>query len=90
MPPLTPAQRRLRATAAAETRWAKTADPSAATKPGRDAWLAKFEAEVDPAGTMPPDERRRRAVKLRRAHMLKLASASARARARRKSVQDAS
>jgi hypothetical protein len=81
MPPRTPAALRLRAAIAAETRWAKTEDRTAATKPGRDAWLAKLEALVDPDGRLLPDERRRRAVKLRRAHMLKMSAASARARA---------
>jgi hypothetical protein len=38
---------------------------------------------VDPEGVLAPDERSRRAESLMRAHMLRLARASARARRRR-------
>lgn len=82
--PLTPAQRTLQARAAAYTRWAKETDPVAATKPGCDGLLAKFEREVDPTGSLPSDERRRRAEQLRRAHMQRLAIASTKARAAKK------
>lgn len=50
------------------------------TAPARKAFLDRFEREVDPDGTLPPDERARRADAARRAHMTKLAMKSARAR----------
>jgi hypothetical protein len=46
--------------------------------------LAKFEAEADPDGRLPDEERRRRAEHLRKAHMARMALASSRARAARK------
>lgn len=78
---LTPEQRRLRASSAAHTRWSKEPDWSAATQPARDGYLAKLEREIDPDGKMPADERRRRAVQLRRARMQALALKSSQARA---------
>ncbi len=38
-----------------------TRDPRVATKPARDAFMARFERQVDPDGTLPDAERRRRA-----------------------------
>jgi hypothetical protein len=81
---LTPTQRRLRAAAAAHTRWAKECDRAAATKPARDGLLARFEREVDPEGVLPPEVRQQRAEQLRRAHMQRLTVASIKARAARK------
>jgi hypothetical protein len=46
---------------AAEISWSRTTDRNARTKPARRAFLDRFEEEVDPDGTLPPDERRRRA-----------------------------
>jgi hypothetical protein len=57
---------------AAEISWARTADRSARTRPARQAFLAKFEKEVDPDGKLAPDERARRANHALRAHMLQL------------------
>lgn len=65
---------------AAEVSWSRTSDRSARTKPGRDAFLSRFERLVDPEGTLPPDERRIRAQHALRAHMLRLAKRSAQAR----------
>jgi hypothetical protein len=48
-------------------------DPRETTKPARAAFLARFEAEVDPEGRLPEDERRRRAHAALRAHMARLA-----------------
>ncbi|WP_433333010.1 hypothetical protein [Spirillospora sp. CA-294931] len=62
--------------------WSKTQDRKKRTKPARDAFLAKFEREVDPEGALPPDERRGRAEQAMRAHMLRLAKRSAMARRR--------
>jgi hypothetical protein len=83
---LTPDERALRARIAAHTRWAHTDDRQAATRPARDAFLARFEHQVDPEGTLPPAERQRRAESARRAHMLRLAKRSA--KSRRKSTVD--
>ncbi len=64
--------------------WANTEDKTARTKPARDAFLAKFETEVDPRGELPESVRRERARLLRRAHMLELARRSAQVRRVRK------
>jgi hypothetical protein len=53
------------------------------TAPARRAFLEKFENEVDPDGTLPPEERSRRAAHLRKAHFTKLAYLSAKARRER-------
>ena len=50
------------------------------TAAARAAFLARFEHDVDPDGTLAPEERRRRAEHARRAHMLRLARLSAIAR----------
>lgn len=64
----------------AELSWSRTADPLARTKPGRDAAFARFEAQVDPDGRLAPEDRRRRAEHLRRAHMADISLKSAQAR----------
>jgi hypothetical protein len=65
-----------------------THDPRETTAAGRAAFLAKFEREVDPEGTLTPVERERRARAARSAHFAKLAYQSARARAQRKTAAD--
>jgi hypothetical protein len=57
---------------AAEISWARTNDRSARTRPAREAFLKRFEKEVDPEGTLPPTERRLRADHALRAYMLQL------------------
>jgi hypothetical protein len=57
---------------AAEISWAHTADRSARTRPAREAFLRRFENQVDPGGTLPPEERRQRAEHAKRAYMLQL------------------
>jgi len=59
---------------AGEISWARTPDRSARTRPAREAFLRRFEQEVDPDGTLPPQERRQRA---KRACMLQLTKRSA-------------
>ncbi len=82
MPPeLSPEQRSLRARLAAHTLHAKVEDPSAHTAPARQAFLGRFEREVDPEGVLPPAERARRAEHARRAYFTKLALQSSKARA---------
>lgn len=58
---------------AALRRWAFEPDPKSATAKARAAFRARFERQVDPDGTMPVDERERRADQLMRAHMIDLA-----------------
>jgi hypothetical protein len=65
---------------AAEISWARTTDRSARTRPAREAFLKRFETEVDPNGQLPPDERHRRAEHAKRAYMLSLAKRAVTAR----------
>jgi hypothetical protein len=81
---LTPEQRALRAEIAVHEKWAREPDRTAATAKARRGFLAKLEAEVDPAGVLPPEERARRVEHLRLAHMKRMALASSRARAAKK------
>ena len=55
-------------------------DPRELTAPAREAFLTKFEQEVDPDGVLAPDERRRRAEHARKAHMARISRLSAIAR----------
>lgn len=57
-------------------------DPREITQPAREAFLAKWERLADPKGVLAPPERERRARRLLKSHMLKLALASAAARRR--------
>lgn len=77
---LTPAQRKLRAQLAAHSRVAKTEDTAAMTAPARKAFLARFEKQVDPDGTLDPAERARRAQSARSAHFVRMALKSSQAR----------
>lgn len=88
MSQLTPSERRLRSSIAGNTRWAQEADRSAATKKARDAFLERFENEVDPDRTLAPAERARRAESARRAYFARLALKSAQSR-RKKSGGEA-
>jgi hypothetical protein len=81
--PLTPAQRTLRAKAAADASWANTSDRSARTEAARRAALARFERQVDPNGELPEDERQQRAASARRSYFRLLALRSATVRGRR-------
>jgi hypothetical protein len=76
---LTAGERTLRARLAAHTMHAQG---KTNTEPARDAWLARFERQVDPDGVLPAGERRRRADHAKRAYMSELAYKSARARRR--------
>lgn len=81
--PLSRSERKLRARAAAHTMHARN-DVQATTKAGRDAFLARFEREVDPDETLDLTERSRRAEHARRAHFAALALKSATARRKRR------
>jgi hypothetical protein len=59
-----------------------TRDSRETTANARAAFLAGFEAQVDPDGSLPEAERKRRAEHARRAHFARLALKSARARSR--------
>lgn len=76
----TPQERALAAKIAAHSKWANTADATAATAAARKAFHDRFEREVDPDGALPPAERARRAEHLRKAHYSRMALASAKAR----------
>ena len=80
---LTPEQRRLRARIAAYALHASH-DPRETTKAARDAFMARFERQVDPEGTLPEAERRRRADAAKKAYFNALALKSARARGGRR------
>lgn len=82
--PLTPEQRTLRARLAAHRSWANTSDRRARTEKASKAFLERFEREVDPDGTLPPEVRHQRAESARKAYFAALAYRSARARAARK------
>ncbi|GDY33723.1 hypothetical protein GTS_53560 [Gandjariella thermophila] len=76
-------EKRLRAQIAAHTSWAATPDRQARTAPGTQAFLERFERLVDPEQKLCPEERRKRAQSLLRAHMQRLALLSIRARKER-------
>jgi hypothetical protein len=80
--------RSIAASIAVHESWARTEDPTARTAHARaksPGQLEYFERKVDPDGTMPEAERRRRAEHLRKAHFQRMALASARARRRKAS-----
>jgi hypothetical protein len=81
--PLGPAERSLRARLAAHAMHAKH-DSRDTSAPGRAAFLARFEADVDPDGRLDPEERRRRAEHARSAYFTRLALASVAARRARR------
>jgi hypothetical protein len=57
------------------------------TASARTAFLARFEAAVDPEGVLPEDERKRRAEHALKEHMARLSYASARVRRQRASAK---
>lgn len=77
---MTPEQRRMKARAAAYARWAREDDPSAATLAAREAFLKRFEDQVDPTGRLAPQERVKRAQAARKAYFQALALKSSLAR----------
>ncbi|MET0423614.1 MAG: hypothetical protein ABW046_07060 [Actinoplanes sp.] len=81
-----PAERTLRARAAAHTRWAHEPNRTAVTEPGRQGLQARFEREVDPGGVLTPAERVKRAESARKAFFADLARKSAAARRKRKAA----
>lgn len=81
---MTPAERKLQAQLAANTRWSRagSAERSAQGRALRDGFVARFERQVDPDGELLPAERAKRAESAMRAHMALLALASVRKRRR--------
>jgi hypothetical protein len=77
-------RRVLQARMAAHLLHARITNPSAHTAPARQAFLSRFEREVDPEGVLDPLERARRAEHAKKAYFLRLALASRKARARKR------
>lgn len=75
-----PSDRRLTAQIAANTRWSRVADRTAATQAARDAQWRGFEDQVDPEGRLAPEERAKRAAAARRAHYQRLSLKAQQAR----------
>lgn len=88
--PMTPQERSLAGRLAAHALHAQVEDPTAHTKPARDAFMARFEREVDPEGKLTPKERARRAEHAKKAHFTRLALKSAQARRRKAATRAAS
>ena len=61
-----------------------THDSREITEAARAGFLAKFERQVDPDRVLAPEERRRRALAARNAHMMRLALRSAEVRRKKK------
>ena len=76
----TPSERAMAASIGSLTRWAQEPDRKAAMKPARAAFENRFERQVDPNNELDPAERAKRAEMLFKAHMRRLALASAKAR----------
>lgn len=69
---LTPAERSERARLAAQVRWSRCRDRTAATAAARDGLIAKYMLEVDPDSVMPIDERRKLAENAQAAHLARM------------------
>lgn len=85
---LSAAQRTLRARMAAYTLHA-THDSRLTTRAAREAFMARFERQVDPDGQLPLSERTRRAEAAKKAYFSRLALKSAKARSARRRAADA-
>jgi hypothetical protein len=79
---LSPEARSIRSSIGAYSLHAKY-DSRELTRNARAAFLARFDELVDPEGVLAPEERARRAEAAMKAHMLRLALASAKARSKR-------
>ena len=84
-PPLSPAERTLRAKVAAHQKHAHC-DPQESTREARAAFASRWEREADPEGILDPAERARRAEHLKKSYFAGLALKSSRARALRKAT----
>jgi hypothetical protein len=84
---VTPEQRALRSRAAA---FALHAQGGTSTTAGTQAFLARFEREVDPDGVLSPEERSRRASFARRSYMARLALKASRSRTQKAAESEGS
>lgn len=80
---MTPTERSIRARIGA---YSLHAQGRTNTGPARDAFMARFEREVDPDGVLPPRERAKRAKAARSAYFARLALKSARKRSKKTSL----
>lgn len=80
---MTPEQRRLRASAASQTRWAMEPDRKLAMEPAKRGFRARFERQVDPDGTLSERERAIRTDMAIKAYMASLSLKSSRSRQRK-------
>ncbi len=87
MPANDPAHRYMAAAVASNTRWAHEPDRTAATSPGRAAFMRRFEDDVDPERKLSSADRARRADSARRAYFMRLAIKSADSRRRAKNAR---
>jgi hypothetical protein len=78
---MTPEQRRLRAQIAANARWSRYMPREDQAAAARAAIVARLECQVDPLGTLPPDERARLVKAAARELSARLNAARARKRA---------
>lgn len=67
------AERSSAARIGANSSWAQTRDWTSRTAPARQAFMARFEREVDPDGELDPEVRAKRADAAMRAYMGRLA-----------------
>lgn len=81
---MTPAERTMRAQLGAHAQWASCEDRTARTAAARSGFYKRFEKQVDPDGVLHPDERAKRAEHARKAHMMRMSLASAKARRARR------
>lgn len=81
---MTPEQITMRARLGAHSKWARTADRTAATEPARQGFLAKLAKQVDPDGRMSAVELAAAVESARKAHYQRMALRSSQARARNK------
>lgn len=80
----TPEQHRAHARYMALVQWSKTEDWSARTQTAREAFMRRFEDQVDPDRRLPAEQRARMAEAARRAYFVRIGRKSADARAARK------
>lgn len=85
--PLTPSERSLKARAAAYALHSQV-NGAEHTAPARQAFMDRFEKQVDPDCLLTPQERARRAECARKAHFVRMAFESA--KARRRNAEDRS
>ena len=86
--PLTPAERRLRASIAGRTGWINTKDRKARAKHASNGLYEKFYREADPDGVMSETDRRKAAESLYKRHFQRMKFNSMKARRLRKEQRE--